>query len=114
MVEPMAPRQQRSRKSSRETLPPTPLPSLMNIETVAELAELLKPAIGKESSSLRLDAAAVEHITTPGLQLLLALSKSITAQGGALSITRATRTFSASLQDAGLLHCLTLEGDSHA
>ncbi len=78
------------------------LPPMMTIETAEALCAELKqiPLIGK--TGLILDASEVEHITTPGLQLIVALEKTLSTQGGALSITNKKDWFIRALQDAGL------------
>lgn len=79
-----------------------PLPVVMNIETAVALAAELKqlPLAGK--TQLVLDAANVEVITTPGVQIILSLEKTLAAQGGSLKISSRREAFNNALRDIGL------------
>jgi anti-anti-sigma factor len=78
------------------------LPEEMTIETAEALAAELKQLSLAEKTSLVLDASQVENITTPGLQLIIALEKSLTAQGSALVIKGKRDSFADAFKDAGL------------
>lgn len=78
------------------------LPSVMTIETVEVLAAELKQLPLSEKTDLVLDASHVESITTPGAQLIASLDKTLSAQGGTLTINGARNSFTRALKDVGL------------
>lgn len=78
------------------------LPPAMTIEGVENLAAELKQLPLAEKTHLALDASQVENITTPGLQLIISLEKTVTAQGGTLTITHMRDLFIHNFKDAGL------------
>jgi anti-anti-sigma regulatory factor len=82
------------------------LPAIMTIETAETLAIEFKQLIFERDASLTLDASHVENITTPGMQLIASLKKSITAQGGTLIINGTRTPFVHALTDAGLKNLL--------
>lgn len=64
------------------------LPALVSIDTVKSLFEALKPAAEAfEGETFLLDATDTETITTPGIQLLLALEQSMESRNKHLGIT---------------------------
>jgi len=76
------------------------LPAHVTIETVESvLLELQEMDLSDE---FILDATQVEIITTPGLQLLVSLEKTLSIQGGALVISGTAQPFVHALRDAGL------------
>lgn len=81
---------------------PFALPSAMTIETIEALAAECKQWPLADKSQLTLDASAVEAITTPGIQLILSLEKTLAARGGAFRITGAKEHFLRAFKDAGL------------
>lgn len=62
------------------------VPEVLTIETVESLTADLRLLNIPASTCLRLDMSAVQIITTPAIQLLLALAKHCVAQGGALAL----------------------------
>ncbi|MDR3449176.1 MAG: STAS domain-containing protein [Alphaproteobacteria bacterium] len=78
------------------------LPALMTIETAEIIADGLKELPFPPRTRLTLDAAQVENIATPGLQIILALKKSLAAQGGDVCITGARDALARCFADAGL------------
>lgn len=79
------------------TLPPT-----MTIETAETFAAELKQLPLAEKTQLTLDAACVETITTPGLQLVVSLAKTLEAQSGKLTIINPRESFKHAFSDSGL------------
>lgn len=64
------------------------LPALISIDTVKNLFETLKPAVETfEGETFILDATDAETITTPGIQLLLALEQAMESRNKHLGIT---------------------------
>lgn len=78
------------------------LPSVMTIETVESIAAELKQLPLAEKTGLTLDAALVESITTPGLQLIVSLERTLAAQGGTFAIHGQREGFARTFRDAGL------------
>lgn len=78
------------------------LPPVMTIETAETLAAELKQLPLPEKTRLTLDASQVENITTPGLQLIVSLDKTLAAQGGALLINGQTEQLVHAFRDSGL------------
>ena len=70
------------------------LPSSLTIENAEALASsLLKHGTPASGETFMLDASHTEIIATPGMQVILALSKTIAASGGKLSILKPSDTF---------------------
>jgi len=61
------------------------LPNTLMMDNVAEIAQQLKEA-SHMASVIILDAQELDRISTPGLQLLLALQKTLEAKGGRLQV----------------------------
>ena len=78
------------------------LPADMTIETVEELAGELKQLAILEKTTIKLDASEVERITTPGAQLIVALEKTLSSQGGMLVIVARSEAFIHALREMGL------------
>jgi anti-anti-sigma regulatory factor len=78
------------------------LPASMTIETAEALAAELKQLPLEGKTHLTLDASHVEHITTPGLQLIISLDKTLSAQGGMLTINGRRDPFIRAFKDTGL------------
>ena len=78
------------------------LPPTMTVENAEALAAELKQLPLAEKTCLTLDAAGVQTITTPGLQLIAALQKTLADQGGTLSITGQPEHFIRAFKDTGL------------
>ena len=78
------------------------LPAVMTIETAEQLAADLKQLSFAEKANLTLDASQVETITSPGLQILVSLEKTLTALGGVLTIEGRRDAFVRALKDTGL------------
>lgn len=77
------------------------LPSALTIETVeAILGDLRNIPLGAEGVAV--DAGTVDSITTPGVQLILALNKSVAQMGGKMKITQPSAVFSQTFQALGL------------
>lgn len=78
------------------------LPSIITIETAEILAAELKQLPLSTKTDLVLDASCVESITTPGIQIIASLDKTLSAQGGTLTINGARNSFIRALKDVGL------------
>ncbi|MEI7669994.1 MAG: STAS domain-containing protein, partial [Pseudomonadota bacterium] len=78
------------------------LPTFMTIETVGTLAAEFKQWSLPKKICVTLDASQVENITSPGLQLIVALEKTLTRNGNALTIIGKKELFIQAFKDAGL------------
>jgi len=78
------------------------LPSGMTIETIETLAAEFKQMLLAEKSCLTLDASQVGSITTPALQMMVSLEKTLCAQGGSLDFSGQSEAFIQACKDAGL------------
>jgi phospholipid transport system transporter-binding protein len=61
----------------------------MNFQTVQALAETAKSVLGKDSAIRKLDLAAVKHVDSSGLALLLEWQSSVSKKGHAFQIIHA-------------------------
>ena len=77
------------------------LPAAMTIDTVEALATELKQ-LDLKPLALVLDASHTEIITTPGIQLLLALSKMLESRGIALGVHEPKAMFVQTFEQIGL------------
>ena len=78
------------------------LPSALTIESIESLAAEFKQWPFQEKSHLTLDASQVDQVTTPGLQLIVSIEKTLAAQGGSLIIHAPKEPFVRAFNDAGL------------
>lgn len=82
------------------------LPRQLTIETAkafaAEAHEKLDSMHSAKIYRLTLDAAATEVITTPGVQLVIALSRALEALNGSLQISRLRPSFKETFSELGL------------
>ncbi len=78
------------------------LPPSVTIENAEALAGELKQLAQSEKSAFVLDVSKVENVTTPGLQLIVSLSKTLAAQGGLLEIRGEKEGMIQALRDTGL------------
>lgn len=78
------------------------LPPVVAIESVENIAADFKQWLFEEKSIVAVDASQVETITTPGLQLLVSLQKTVVAHGGTLTINGKRESLINALKDAGL------------
>lgn len=82
------------------------LPSSMTVETVEAQAAELKQLPIKEKARLVIDASQLEAITTPGIQLLLSLEKSLVTFSGELVIKNSKPNIHHTFATLGLEHLL--------
>jgi anti-anti-sigma regulatory factor len=78
------------------------LPAALTIETVESTAGALLAALPAAGDNLMLDASLTEIITSPGIQLLHALGRSLEKAGGHLFITPAHPAVVKAFNDAGI------------
>ncbi len=84
------------------------LPPIINIETIEEIVGGFKQLLSSSKiPNLILDASKVENITTTGLQLIVALEKTLSSSGGTFSIKDESDSFASAFKDIGLENFLS-------
>ncbi|MCP5361818.1 MAG: STAS domain-containing protein [Hyphomicrobiales bacterium] len=82
------------------------LPASMDITYVSRLHDEMCKRVDVDGD-VELDAEGVERLTTPCVQVLLSLAKTLEGRGKSLKITAASEAFSAAMYDLGL--CTQME-----
>ncbi len=84
------------------------LSSALTIDSVENLANVLKAFLVENNKNpcLALDASGVEVITTPGVQMIIALGKILERHSGKLEINNPTEVFVKAFETLGLRHLL--------
>ncbi len=77
------------------------LPSSITIETIEALLGELKD-VPLTGGGLAVDATQVEIITTPGVQVILALGKALAQAGGTFAILEKSAAFTQAFHTLGL------------
>jgi anti-anti-sigma regulatory factor len=85
------------------------LPPMMTIETAEAVAAVFKELPIAEEMILTLDASHVERLTTPGIQIILSLEKTLAEHGGTLVVNGRQESFVHVFQDMGLQRLLSKE-----
>jgi len=84
------------------------LPTQLTIETASSFCEvLLRDLTIHENATVSLNAETLENITTPGIQVLLSLQKSLQAKNSRLHIIGTTPPVQSIFKDLGLQSLLT-------
>lgn len=78
------------------------LPSSLTISTIDNFASEVKQLPLQQPMSLSIDGSRVESITTPAMQLIVALEKAVSAAGGTMVFTGKTHMLAQAFHDAGL------------
>lgn len=78
------------------------LPDYMDISNAAGLKELLLNECTKNPPSLCIDGEAVERMTTPAVQLVVAAALKIEKSGGVCKIRNASQSMRTSFAELGL------------
>lgn len=74
--------------------------------TIADV-EAVHSEMLKLSGDVSIDASSSDSITTPGIQLLISLSKKISSEGGKFTITEPSKSFVQVFETLGLKQQLT-------
>jgi len=82
------------------------LPSILTIEGVDGFAQAIKGSFLSQESDMQIDASAVENITTPAIQLIVAIKKSLLANNHNLIIVNSSDEFKAATGRLGLADLL--------
>ncbi len=77
------------------------LPPVVDMKNVTDIADGLKQSV--QSSSLVIDASALEVIGTCGLQVLIAAARSMAERRAAFSVTHPPETLRAACRICGLM-----------
>ncbi len=77
------------------------LPNILNLSISEDLRETFVQHLIADTD-LILDASAVDTITTPCMQVIVAAGKSLEDSGKALSILNSSPAFTAAINDLGL------------
>ena len=75
------------------------LPSQIDISSAAKLCDDIKAIY--TSNNITLDAGKVDRITTPGIQILLAITTTAKSRGGLVTITKPSEIFQSIISDLG-------------
>jgi anti-anti-sigma regulatory factor len=78
------------------------LPSSMSIETVVDIASEWKSLTAAAAQTLHIDGSQVERFSTPAVQLLLSLEKTVLEAGGKVMLTGATECIKQAFTELGL------------
>lgn len=81
------------------------LPAQLDIRAVEQFFDRLR-TIAEEADVAMIDASKVERITTPCVQIVLSLSKTLEENGGRLKLKAASDVFHNAFADLGLTHCI--------
>ncbi|MBF0335411.1 MAG: STAS domain-containing protein [Alphaproteobacteria bacterium] len=84
---------------------PFPLPAILDPVAAAPLADGLRAALGA-GDGLTIDASAVERLSTPAAQVLLAAARSCEQADRPFRVRRPAAAFTAALTDLGLASSL--------
>lgn len=79
----------------------------MNIEFIESLAGEFRQLLSSGKPVVILDAANVEVITTPALQLIISLEKTMSASGGTFAVKNGGDAFISAFKDAGIENLLS-------
>lgn len=77
------------------------LPAMVTIDTVKGILEMLKPAIDASQEDMLLDAGETETVTTPGIQLLLALEQALESKNRRLRLVNVQPALTAEFELSG-------------
>lgn len=103
-----------SRQRATPVTPPViKLPANLDMRSVQDLKDRLIAALAS-NPVLLLDGAETEHVATPGVQLLLAASRTAKADGGQIALANRSAALEAAFQDLGLANELAEWGKAHA
>ena len=82
------------------------LPSILTIEGVEGFAAEIKKFFAASSADIKIDASAVSNITTPAIQIIIAIKKSLLSNNNNLIIADSSDEFNATIGRLGLTDLL--------
>lgn len=77
------------------------LPAILDMSAAQTLKDLLVEAVASHQTIIA-DGSGVERAGTPALQLMLAASRAMAANGGKLILSKPSQTLAAALSDLGI------------
>ncbi len=91
---------------------PYTLPSIVDFSTLMEIQPAIHHLLAASSQTVVVDAGAVERISTPGIQFLIASQKSAASGHKSFAIAQPSASFTQALEDLGLDTIFTPKGAS--
>ena len=89
------------------------LPASLNLANAQDWKERLIAALTL-TPILNLDGSETTHVTTPGIQILLAAAQSAKSKGGKIVLMNPSSALEAAFDDLGLTHTLQGWREAHA
>ncbi|MGA8771650.1 MAG: STAS domain-containing protein [Rhodomicrobium sp.] len=89
------------------------LPASLNLANAQDWKERLIAALTL-TPILNLDGSETTHVTTPGIQILLAAAQSAKSKGGKIVLMNPSSALEAAFDDLGLTHTLQEWREAHA
>lgn len=89
------------------------LPASLNLANAQDWKERLIAALTL-TPILNLDGSETTHVTTPGIQILLAAAQSAKSKGGKIVLINPSSALEAAFDDLGLTHTLQEWREAHA
>ena len=89
------------------------LPASLNLANAQDWKERLIAALTL-TPILNLDGSETMHVTTPGIQILLAAAQSAKSKGGKIVLMNPSSALEAAFDDLGLTHTLQEWREAHA
>lgn len=89
------------------------LPASLNLANAQDWKERLTAALTL-TPILNLDGSETTHVTTPGIQILLAAAQSAKSKGGKIVLMNPSSALEAAFDDLGLTHTLQEWREAHA
>ena len=81
--------------------------------TIVEVESIRQSLLSSPSSDLRIDASAVDHVDSAGLQLLASACKTVSDKGGVVEWVGVTNSLAESAQQCGLKRFMGLPEGNH-
>lgn len=97
----------KSGKSDKGTSVCFPLPEHMGIESIESTANALSLLPMDDTAGITLDASAIQHITTPAVQLLCVFEKMLVSHGSFLRLANPSTATQSAFSDLGLAEAFT-------
>ena len=89
------------------------LPASLDLGNAQDWKERLIAALTL-TPVLKLDGSETMHVTTPGIQILLAAAQSAKSKGGKIVLINPSSALNAAFDDVGLTHTLQGWEEAHA
>ncbi|MBN66240.1 MAG: hypothetical protein CMM94_01560 [Rickettsiales bacterium] len=83
------------------------LPAVMDITSAEALLDEYRETLSGELSHIELDGSQIERLTTPGIQLILAMQKQMQDRGNNIKLLNVSESAIRAMEDCGLAHLVT-------